>query len=194
MCWVTWEEQCVPKRSAHMRPSQGLLLFGMPSLWGCCQRNHWQIFCFHFSPDTHWASWKKKNNQRPCIMDNKTPAQWEEQAFHFCKALLDYFSVKVGTPIFGNKIPSQREGFPLHTDGIMYRRRAWVQALPHLRSLPDASRPREPLENDGRACTQVLFLRKAELGFVHFLEIVTGWLVPSTIEDPACWKQVPSGR
>ncbi len=30
-----------------------------------------------------------------------------------------------------------------------------------------------------RAYTQVLFLRKAELGFFHFLEIVTGWLVPS---------------
>jgi hypothetical protein len=28
-----------------------------------------------------------------------------------------------------------------------------------------------------RACTQVLFLRKAELGFFHFLEIVIGWLV-----------------
>jgi hypothetical protein len=26
---------------------------------------------------------------------------------------------------------------------------------------------------------QVLFLCKAELGFIHFLEIVTGWLVPS---------------
>jgi hypothetical protein len=26
---------------------------------------------------------------------------------------------------------------------------------------------------------QVLFLHKAELGFFHFLEIVTGWLVPS---------------
>ncbi len=65
-------------------------------------------------------------------MVNETPAQWEEQAFHFCKALLDYFSVKGGTPIFGNKIPSQREGSSLHTEGIMYRRRAWVQALPHL--------------------------------------------------------------
>ncbi len=30
-----------------------------------------------------------------------------------------------------------------------------------------------------RACTQGLFLCKAELGFFHFLEIVTGWLVPS---------------
>jgi hypothetical protein len=29
------------------------------------------------------------------------------------------------------------------------------------------------------ACTQVLFLCKAELGFFHFLEIVKGWLVPS---------------
>ncbi len=56
-----------------------------------------------------------------------------------------------------------------------------------------------------RACTQVLSLREAELGFFHFLEIVTGtfswsqgpstaWLVPSTVEDPACWKQVFSGR
>ncbi len=51
-----------------------------------------------------------------------------------------------------------------------------------------------------RARTQVLFLHKAELGFFHFLEIVTGWLVtlcwsedpstawlvPSTAEDPTC--------
>jgi hypothetical protein len=82
------------------------------------------FFCFHFFPDTHWANWKKKNSQRPCIMDNETPAQWEEQTFHFYKALLDYFRVKGGTPIFGNKIPSQREGSSLHKEGIMYRRRA----------------------------------------------------------------------
>jgi hypothetical protein len=55
------------------------------------------------------------------------------------------------------------------------------------------------------ACTQVLFLCEAQLGFFHFLEIVTGtfswseypstaWLVPSTVEDLACWKQVFSGR
>jgi len=46
--------------------------------------------------------------------------------------------------------------------------------------VPQASRPREQVENHGRACTQVLFLHKAELGFFHFLEIVTGWLVPCT--------------
>jgi hypothetical protein len=45
-----------------------------------------------------------------------------------------------------------------------------------LRSLPEAGRPREQVESRGRACTQVLFLLKAELGFFHFLEIVTGWL------------------
>jgi len=46
--------------------------------------------------------------------------------------------------------------------------------------MPEASRPKEQVSNHGRACTQVLFLRRAELGFFHFLEIVTGWLVPST--------------
>jgi hypothetical protein len=45
-----------------------------------------------------------------------------------------------------------------------------------LRSVPEAGTPREQVKNRGRACTQVLFLRKAELGFFHFLEIVTGWL------------------
>ncbi len=55
-----------------------------------------------------------------------------------------------------------------------------------LRSVPEAGRPREQVKNEGRACTQVLFVRKAELGFSHFLEIVTGWLVPSTAKDPAC--------
>jgi hypothetical protein len=45
--------------------------------------------------------------------------------------------------------------------------------------VPEAGRLREQIENHGRAYTQVLFLLKAELGFFHFLEIVTGWLVPS---------------
>jgi hypothetical protein len=72
---------------------------------------------------------------------------------------------------------------------IFTRRKAWVQALPSviwdlclirdLRFVPNASRPREQVENHGRACTQVLFQRKAKLEFFHFLEIVTGWLVPS---------------
>ncbi len=48
-----------------------------------------------------------------------------------------------------------------------------------LRSVPKAGRPREPVENRRRACTRVLFLPNSELGFFHFLEIVTGWLVPS---------------
>jgi hypothetical protein len=49
-----------------------------------------------------------------------------------------------------------------------------------LRSVLEASRLRERVENHGRTCTEVLFLRKAELGFIHFLEIVTSWLIPST--------------
>jgi hypothetical protein len=44
-----------------------------------------------------------------------------------------------------------------------------------LRSVPEAGRPREQVENLRRACTQVLFLSKAELGFFHFLTIKTGW-------------------
>jgi hypothetical protein len=70
-----------------------------------------------------------------------------------------------------------------------------------LSPVSQAARPREQAENHRRASTQVLFLRKAELGFFHFLEIVTGWLlpsvgqkipvepswyVPSTKEDRAC--------
>jgi hypothetical protein len=35
------------------------------------------------------------------------------------------------------------------------------------------------MENQGRACIQILFLREVELGFFHFLKIVTGWLVHS---------------
>jgi hypothetical protein len=38
----------------------------------------------------------------------------------------------------------------------------------------EASKSREKVENHGRDYTQVLFLGKAELGFFHFLEIVTG--------------------
>jgi hypothetical protein len=44
--------------------------------------------------------------------------------------------------------------------------------------VPEPGRPREHVENHGRASTQVLFLCKADLAFFHFLEIVTGWLVP----------------
>jgi hypothetical protein len=40
-------------------------------------------------------------------------------------------------------------------------------------------RPQEHVKNHERACTQVCFLCKAELRFFHFLEIVTGWVVPS---------------
>jgi hypothetical protein len=47
------------------------------------------------------------------------------------------------------------------------------------RSMPEDSTPKEQVSNHGRACTQVLSLSKAELGFFHFLEIATGWLVPS---------------
>jgi hypothetical protein len=39
-----------------------------------------------------------------------------------------------------------------------------------LRSLHEAGRPREQVENQRRACTQVFILCKAELGFFHFLE------------------------
>jgi len=49
----------------------------------------------------------------------------------------------------------------------------------------EASRLKEQVENHRRACTQVLYLCKAKLGFFHFLGIVTDWLVPSTVEDPA---------
>jgi len=50
----------------------------------------------------------------------------------------------------------------------------------------EASRLREQVEKHPTACTQVLFRSKAEMGFFHFLEIVTGWLVPSsTAENPA---------
>ncbi len=48
------------------------------------------------------------------------------------------------------------------------------------RSVPEASRLREQVDNGGRACIQVLFLNRAELGIFHVLEIVKGWLVPST--------------
>jgi hypothetical protein len=48
-----------------------------------------------------------------------------------------------------------------------------------LTSVPEAGRLREQVKNHGRASTQVLFLCKAELGFFHLLEIVTGYMVPS---------------
>jgi hypothetical protein len=69
-----------------------------------------------------------------------------------------------------------------------------------LRSVPEAVRLREQVENHRRSCTQVLFLRKAELGFFHFFingdrlaitfrsseDPSTAGLVPSIAKDPAC--------
>ncbi len=43
---------------------------------------------------------------------------------------------------------------------------------------PNSQTKQGPFYMCRRASTQVLFLRKAELGFFHFLQIVTGWLVP----------------
>jgi hypothetical protein len=65
-----------------------------------------------------------------------------------------------------------------------------------LRSVPEVSRPKEQVSNHGRACTQVLIPRKAELGFFDFFgnsdrlagtfrwseDPSTTWLVPSTAE------------
>jgi len=45
--------------------------------------------------------------------------------------------------------------------------------------VPEAGRFKEQVESQGRASTHVLFLGEAELGLFHFLEKVTGWLVPS---------------
>jgi hypothetical protein len=66
--------------------------------------------------------------------------------------------------------------------------------------VPEDGRPREQVQNHRRACPQVLFLRKAELGFFQFFrnnnwlagtfrwseDATPARLVPSTTEDPAC--------
>ncbi len=75
-----------------------------------------------------------------------------------------------------------------------------LRPLRDLRSVPKAHKSREQIENYGRACTQVLFLHKAELGFFSLFrnsdrlartfrwseDPRIAWLVPSTAEDPAC--------
>jgi hypothetical protein len=67
-----------------------------------------------------------------------------------------------------------------------------------LRSLPEASRPKERVSNHGRACTHVLFLLKAELGFFSRFgnsdrlagtfrwaeDPSTAWLLPSPQKLP----------
>jgi len=47
------------------------------------------------------------------------------------------------------------------------------------------TRSRAQISNHGRPSTQALLLLKAQLQFFHSLEIVTGWLVPSTQEGHA---------
>jgi len=65
-----------------------------------------------------------------------------------------------------------------------------------LRSVPEAGTLREQVENQGRACcSQVLYLCKAELGFYHFLDLVTGLVGTfSWSEDPSTAWLVPSRR
>jgi hypothetical protein len=60
-----------------------------------------------------------------------------------------------------------------------------------LRDVPDPGRPREHGKIQRRACTQVLFLGKAEQGFFSLLEIVIGWLVPSTQKIPLAENRFP---
>jgi hypothetical protein len=55
-----------------------------------------------------------------------------------------------------------------------------VTYLPLSKGSSDVKTKGKFVQEKGLYCTQVLFLRKAGLGFFHFLEIVRGWLVPST--------------
>jgi hypothetical protein len=79
----------------------------------------------------------------------------------------------------------------------MYRRRLEYRPFCDLRSVAEAGMPtpQAEVENHGGACTQVLFLHKAELRFFHFLEIVIGWLVPSAGQkipvQPGWWYLPP---
>ncbi len=59
----------------------------------------------------------------------------------------------------------------------LFRKRAWVGQ-----------------ENRSKITAQVLFLCKAELGFFHFLEIVTSWLVPSASQKIPVKPTFPSWR
>jgi hypothetical protein len=94
--------------------------------------------------------------------------------------------------------------------GVSYRR-AWVQALLWFEICrSEAGRLRERVENHRRAYILRSFSYvKQSWDFFHFLETATGWLVPSagqkipvqpawlvpsTTEDPAWWKQVSWGR
>jgi hypothetical protein len=75
------------------------------------------------------------------------------------------------------KLYRRKEGQVLR--GLCRGERPEYRPFRDLRSVPQAGRPREQVENHGRAYTQVLFLREALPGFFHFLEIVTGyWYVP----------------
>jgi hypothetical protein len=75
------------------------------------------------------------------------------------------------------KLCRRKEGQVLR--GLCRGERPEYRPFRDLRSVPQAGRPREQVENHGRAYTQVLFLREALPGFFHFLEIVTGWMVRS---------------
>jgi hypothetical protein len=55
------------------------------------------------------------------------------------------------------------------------------RAFSDLRSVPKAGRRREQVENHGMACVlRSISYVKERLDFFHFLEIMRGWLVPST--------------
>jgi hypothetical protein len=90
--------------------------------------------------------------------------------------------------------------FPIHLTTTLNVLSLNTGPFRDLRSVAEAGRPREQAENHGRACTKVLFLQKAELGFFHFFrnsdrlagtfrcwseDPSTAWRVPSTAQDPA---------
>ncbi len=132
----------------------------------------------------------------------KKKLMWEPSQFSNLKFL------RTETCSYGKKInnrPTPNTGIYLpHTS-----RRSALDPEPRLGWYDFRPVPRAHISNRRRALSQALLLCKAELGFFHILEIVTGWLVPSagqkiplqpgwlvpsTTEDPARWKQVSSGR
>jgi hypothetical protein len=106
-------------------------------------------------------------------MEKKKKSSWTTQ-----RNCMENLSPRaVGEPHF--QALQRSKYWVLVTVPLMYREGPKYRPFRDLTSVPEPGRPREHVENYGRACTQVRFLWEADLGFFHFSEIVRGWLVPS---------------
>jgi hypothetical protein len=76
---------------------------------------------------------------------------------------------------------------------FMYRKRVWVQALPWFQICARGRYAEGTGKKSWKGLYSGPFPTESRAGIFHFLEIVTGWLVPSTAEHPLAENRLKTG-